>query len=192
MTREGLFRVHVVCDHVLFEIPEAVYNRDMLLNIEFAALSGGSTFIAPGTVVDNQVVRWVRRGNSKVYLVIVSYAIAAARAPGLQRAVEANSLPTVLKAFDVVGHGDNGEAIVNVTPLFVTQPPPAFALGFMKHFDMREIDPERSFVESVKAFPKNIGIRFYQTWVADRDELLSRLYEGEEEESVNASLGFVF
>ncbi len=49
VTREGLFTVHLVCDHLLFEIPEAMYNRDMLLNTEFAALSGGSNFIAPGT-----------------------------------------------------------------------------------------------------------------------------------------------
>ena len=93
VTREGLFRVHLVCDHLLFEIPEAMYNRDMLLNTEFAALSGGSNFVAPGTVVDNKVVRWIRRGSSKVNLVMVKYEIAASRSKGLERSVEANSLP---------------------------------------------------------------------------------------------------
>lgn len=90
VTREGLFRVHLACDHLLLEIPDRMYNRDMLLNTEFAALSGSSIFIAPGTVVDNRVVRWVRRGN-KVQLVGINYEIASARAPGIERSVEAIS-----------------------------------------------------------------------------------------------------
>jgi hypothetical protein len=53
----GLFTVHVVCDHVLFEIPLAMLDRDMLVNTEFAALSTGSDYVAPGSVVDSRVVR---------------------------------------------------------------------------------------------------------------------------------------
>ena len=60
----------------------------------------------------------------------------------------------------------------------------------MKHFGMREIDPARSHIESVKVFPENVGIRFYQTWLADRDELRSRVDVGEE--SVIAAVGFMF
>ncbi len=190
VTREGLFKVHWLCDRLLFEIPVAMYNRDMLLNTEFAALSGGSNFIAPGTVVDNKVVRWVRRGSSKVNLVMMKYEIATERSAGLERSVEANSLPTVLQAFDVVGRGEKGEAIIDVSPQFVSTPPRGFAIGFMKHFGMHDIDPARSYIEGVKAFPRNIGIRFYQTWLANKDELRSQVDVGEE--SVNASLGFSF
>src|SRR5258705_5450413 len=188
VTKEGLFSVHLVCDHLLLEIPDSMYNRDMLLNTEFAALSGSSNSIAPGTVVDNRVIRWVRRGG-KVNLVFVNFEISSARTPGIERAVESSSLPTVLKVFDIVGHGDKGEAIINVTPLFIT-PPWAFALGFKKAFGMRDIDAERSYIEGVKAFPGNLAIRFYQTWVADRDQLLRRIDEGQE--SVVASRGFMF
>ncbi len=66
-TLKGLFTVHVVCDHVLYEIPLNMLDRDMLLNTEFAALSAGTEKLAPGAVVENRVVRWTRRGN-KVYL----------------------------------------------------------------------------------------------------------------------------
>ena len=44
VTHEGLFKVHVVCDHLLLEIPDRMYNRDMLLNTEFAALVGQFRF----------------------------------------------------------------------------------------------------------------------------------------------------
>ena len=121
VTHEGLFKVHMVCDHLLLEIPDRMYKRDMLLNTEFAGLSGSSSFIAPGTVVDNRVVRWVRRGN-KVGLVVVEYEIASARAPGIERAVEATSLPSIVKVFNIVGRGSGGDAVIDVTALFTSPP----------------------------------------------------------------------
>jgi hypothetical protein len=189
VTREGLFRVHLVCDHVLFEIPDAMYGRDMLLNVEFSAISGGADAIAPGTLVDNRVVRWVRRGN-KVNLVAVKYEVAAAPKAGIARSVESSTMPTLVRAFEIVGRGPKGEAVIDTAPMFVKEPPPAFALGFMKHFGMRNIDPARSYIEAVKAFPNNISVSFIQTWLADRDELMSRI--GEREESVAAAMGFGF
>jgi hypothetical protein len=189
VTREGLFRVHLVCDRLLLEIPESVYGRDLLLNTEFAAISEGSDFIAPGTLVDNRVVRFVRRGNN-VNMVVVKYEIAAARTPGIERSVEASTLPTLIWAFEVLGHGARGEAIIDLTPLFVSAPPRAFALGFMKHFGMRDINPARSYIEGVKAFANNVNIRFYQTWLADRDELMQRAGTGEE--SLTGAMGFEF
>ncbi|HTS53749.1 MAG TPA: DUF5118 domain-containing protein, partial [Burkholderiales bacterium] len=103
----GMLTVHVVCDHVLFEIPLDMLDRDMLLNTEFAALSTGSDYVAPGSVVDSRVVRWVRRGN-KVYLENVRYEMWAPNMPSLQRGVEDASLRTVVRAFDAVAEGNGG------------------------------------------------------------------------------------
>src|SRR5258706_6320647 len=64
VTEAGLFSAHLVCAHLLLEIPDSMYNRDMLLNTEVAALSGSSNSIAPGTVVDNRVIRWIRPGST--------------------------------------------------------------------------------------------------------------------------------
>jgi hypothetical protein len=94
VTSTGLVTTHLVCDHLLLELPETIYGRDLLLNTEFAALSGGSNFIAPGTVVDNRVVRFVRRGKNKVDLVMVTYEIA--RAPVDWNAPSREFAPTTL------------------------------------------------------------------------------------------------
>jgi hypothetical protein len=189
ITREGLFTTHVTCDRLLFEIPDSAYGKDMLANTEFAAVSGGTNLIAPGTLVDNRVVRWSRRGN-KINLEVVRYEIAADQEGGIDRAVEITTLPTLLRTFEIVGRGSKGEAIIDVTPLFITEPPSGFALGFMKFFGTQQIDPKRSYIDGVKAFPRNVGVRFYQTWVAERSQLLSTVDEAEE--SVTDSLGFVF
>lgn len=184
----GLFVVHVLCDHVLFEIPVKMLGRDMLLNTEFAALSTGSDFVAPGSVVDSRVVRWVKRGN-KVYLENVRYEMWAPNMPSLQRGVEEASLNTVIRAFDEVDETPKGAPVIDVTGLFATEVSDGFAREFKQHFRMVGVDPKRSYIESVKNFNTNIEVRFYQTWFPDTKEALK---SSEDEEPVPASLGFSF
>jgi hypothetical protein len=189
VTREGLLTVHLVCDRLLVEIPPSVYRRELLLNTEFAAVSGGAGVVAPGTVVDNRVVRLVRRGN-RIHLEELTYEITSEREAGIERAVEQTTLPGLLRSFDILGHGTRGEALIDLSVLFVNDPPKAFALGFMKHFGMREIDVRRSYIDAFKVFPQNVGIRYYQTWLADHDQLLDEVDAAQE--SVTGSRGFLF
>jgi hypothetical protein len=186
-TLQGMFTVHVVCERVMFEIPPALLNRDILANTEFAALSTGSDFVAPGSAVDNRVIRLVRSGN-KVYLEDVRYEIWARAQTNLQRGVEAASLRTVLRAFEIIREGKGGAPIIDITGILVTEVPAGFAVDLMRQFRMRMVDPRRSYIQTVKAFPQNIDIRFYQTWVPDPNEL----FKASEEEKRATSLGFIF
>jgi Met-zincin/Domain of unknown function (DUF5117)/Domain of unknown function (DUF5118) len=187
-TLQGMFTVHVVCDRVMFEIPPAMLNRDILANTEFAALSSGSDFVAPGSAVDNRVIRLTRLGN-KVYLEDVRYEIWARKTSNLQRGVEAASLRTALRAFDIIREGKGGAPIIDITGILVNEVPAGFALDLMRQFHMRMVDPRRSYVQSVKVFPENIDIRFYQTWVPDPAELFK---PGADDEKRATSLGFLF
>jgi hypothetical protein len=78
----------------------------------------------------------------------------------------------VLGAFDVVAQGEGGAPIVDITPLFTTAVPAGFGLEFMRHYRMAGVDPKRSYVYGVRAFPTNIMVGTSQTWVADRQDLL--------------------
>jgi hypothetical protein len=186
-TLVGLLTVHVICDRVIFEIPEAGFNRDILVNTEFAALSTGTDFVAPGSLVDNRVVRLIRRGST-IQLEDVRYEILAQKQQNLQRGVEAASLRTVIRVFDVIGEGANGAPQIDVTGIFTSEVPAGFALELMRHFHMRAVDPKRSHIQTVKAFPGSIDVRFYQTWVADPAELS----KASEDEERRATLGFIF
>src|SRR5215831_11248646 len=175
-TLPGFLTVHIECDHVLLEVPAAMLGRDMLLSTEFAALSTGSSEYAPGTSVANRVVRWLRRG-SRMYLDTPRLDAWASNSPSLQEGIQEASLPTVLGVFDVVSEGATAAPIVDITPLFTTAVPPGFGIEFMRHYRMVTVDPARSYVQSVRAFPTNIEIGFYQTWMPDRQELLKRAGE---------------
>jgi hypothetical protein len=134
------------------------------------------------------VGQWTRRGN-KVYLEKVRYEMWAANMANLQRGVEQAQLNTVVKTFEAVAEGKEGAPIVDVTGLFVTDVPEGFATTFKRHFRMAGIDPKRSYIQNVKSFPRNIEVRFYQTWVPDPVE---RRRSADDEESVLRDLGFIF
>jgi hypothetical protein len=186
-TMSGLLIVHVVCDRVQFEIPPNMLNRDILANTEFAALSTGTDFVAPGSVVDNRIIRFTRLGN-QVYLENVRYEISARQRPDLQRGAEAASLRTVLQAFDVIREGTNGAPVIDITGVLTNEVPAEFALDLMRQFRMRYVDPKRSYIRTVKVFPEHIGVEFYQTWVPDPNELFTR----SDDEEDRAPLGFIF
>lgn len=184
----GLFTVHVVCDHVLFEIPPKLLNRDILFNTEFSGLSAGVEKLAPGAVVDSRVLRWVRRGN-KVFLENVRYEMRADNTSGLDRGVEATQINTVGVVFEAVAEGKDGAPIIDVTTLF-TETPRGFAMEFKRYFDMSTNDPKRSYIDSVKVFPQNIEIGFHQTWVPDPKEFEDSYKPGRT--PIKSALGFSF
>jgi hypothetical protein len=187
-TLDSFLMVHVVCSDVLLEIPASMLGRSILLYTEFAALSTGGSEYAPGSAVDSRVVRWLRIG-SKVALLTATFENWAGESSALQQGVDAVSLPTVIAVFDVVGEGAGGAPIIDITPLFTTHSPAGFALDFKRHYRMAHVDGQRSLVRSVRAFPKNIAIGFYQTWVPDEKDLLK---PPKDEDPPPSALGFHF
>jgi hypothetical protein len=185
---EGFITVHVVCSNVQLEIPPAMLNRSILVYIEFSALSTGGSEYAPGSAIDSRLVRWVRVGN-KVALLTERYDNWAGDSPALQKGVEAISLPDVIEAFDVLREGAGGAPVIDITSLFTTRPPAGFALDFKRHYRMARVDGSRSLVRSVRTFPSNIAIDFYQTWVPQEQDLLK---PGKDQDPPPASLGFQF
>ncbi len=184
----GLFKVHVVCDRVRFEIPRRLLGRDMMVNTELTAMSAGVEKFAPGAVVANLVVRWTRRGD-KGYLERVSYEMRAEPGSGLERSVEAARLTSVVMVFEVVGEGADDAPIMDVTPLFV-ETPPAFGQELKQYFQMSTLDPKRSYIEHVKAFPTNIEVVFHHTWVPDPKDLADSYRSGGT--PLPGALGFTF
>ncbi len=188
-TQDGLFRTHLVCDRLLLEIPAALLDRDLLLNTEFVALSTGKEYAAPGALVYNRVVRFTRT-RSKLHLVSLRFDVSARDNPRLQPAVIATRLPTVLMSFDILSVGENGDSVIDLTPLFVSDVPEGIGLGFKKYFGMHVIDAKRSYVDRVKVFPNNVRIYYYQTWNADTRKVMEALLP--DQPSIDTSAGFAF
>jgi hypothetical protein len=154
----GVFTVHHVGEKYYFEIPPDLLNREMLWATEIAQLPAG--FGYGGTAAGNRVVRWTRR-NNKVYLRNVSYQIRADGDGGIHRAVEAASLEPIILAFDVETEGKDKAPVIDVTRLYATDIPEFSPKG---RLGGTGLDPARSYIEKVKAFPTNIETRSVMTY----------------------------
>src|SRR5882672_3350518 len=106
-SQPGLLTVHLACDRVLAEIPPELLGRDMLANTEFAAVSDRADEVAPGSLAQSTLVRWVRRGD-QVYFERVRYERWTRERGSLEQGIGRVSLPIVIKVFPVLAEGQRG------------------------------------------------------------------------------------
>ena len=189
-SQTGLFTVHQRCGHVLYEIPPIMLDRVMLINTEFAALrerEGDAQ--TSGRFADTRLVRWVRRGD-QVHLELVQFDMRADGESGLPRGSGQISPGVLIRAFDVLSEGADGAPVIDVTNLVFSDLPTGFVQEFRRRFRMVQVDPKRSYIESVKVFAQNIEVRFSQTWTSNPEDLARQPESGDN--PVSPSMGFLF
>lgn len=157
-TRAGVFTVHRLDDKVFFEIPPAELGREFLWVSQIARTTEGVG--SGGQSLGNRVVKWERRGD-QVLLKSVSYGIVADDAEPIAAAVASANNDTIVKAFDVETVSDEDAPVIDVTALFESEVPEFSARTQLQAQGFAE---DRSFVEEVLAFPRNIEIRATHTY----------------------------
>jgi len=154
----GVFTVHKVDDKVYFEIPKDGFDKLMLWQAEVVKGPSGVTY--GGKSLGSRYLRWDRRGN-KVYLWQVSF---AKRSDGkaLQIAVDSANMDSIIFSFNVEAEGKDRSTVVNATPLYTTDVMDLSVKGAVGSGG--GIDPNRSYLDDIKAFPTNIEARSLLTF----------------------------
>lgn len=152
-TREGLFKTHVLGDKLFYEIPTAQLEREMLWVVQVAETTAGSSYA--GMPAGDRVVRWEKRGD-RILLRDVRYRIRAETDDSIARAVRASNLAPIIRVFDVKAYAPDEAPVIDVTELF-TKEVPEFTPR--RTLDVGEMDPNRTFVDRVKAFADNLEVR---------------------------------
>jgi hypothetical protein len=159
-TSQGVFTVHRVDDKIYYEIPPDAYGKLMLWTTEIAKAPAGVSW--GGSALGNKVVRWERREN-KVYLWVVSFD-KKGDGKAVQRAVDSATMGSIVMSFNVEAEGRDRAAVINVTPLLLSDVPEFSARSVVS--GGAGVDEGRSYVEEVKAFPTNIEARSLLTFRA--------------------------
>ena len=161
-TRRGMFNAHRIGDRLLFEIPSRELNKDMLIVGRYARaaaadpnLPAGGFGAYGGDQFGEQPLRWERSGN-RVILRAPQFNITADTGLSVYRAVETSNYAPIVGVFNVEAFGPDSAAVIDVTRLFTTAIPELAAIR-------GAIDPTRSFIERVAAFPDNVEIEATQT-----------------------------
>ena len=155
---EGVFTVHRLDDKVFYEIPETELGKEFLWVSQIARTTEGVGY--GGQALGNRVVKWERRLD-QVFLKGVSYAIVADPDRPIARAVGAANNDTIIRAFDVETVSEAGAPVIDVTSLFETEVPEFSARS---RLGAQGFARDRSFVESVAAYPRNVEVRATHTY----------------------------
>lgn len=170
-TDDGLFKVHENKDKFLYEIPNSYLGKEMLLvtRIKEIPANLGGGYVNAGSKINTQVIVWEKYKN-KILLKVKSYnAIAEDNLP-IYKSVKANNLEPVIYAFDVKSQNiDSTAVLVDVTKFFSTDVKAISGLPsyYRKNYKVRRLDASRSFISSIKSYPKNIEVIQDFTFDAD-------------------------
>ena len=164
---EGLFTVHTLDDKFYYEIPDSLFDREMLMVTRIAKTASGLGF--GGGKQNEQVLRWEKKGK-KVVLRVVSYNVTAADSLPVNEAVKNSNFEPVLFTFPIKAFGkDSTSTVIDASPLFEKD---VKSLG-LPHFRrtpyrVTRLESDKSFIESIKSYPRNIEARHVKTYAAGR------------------------
>ncbi|MFQ5677825.1 MAG: zinc-dependent metalloprotease [Gemmatimonadota bacterium] len=165
VTDSGLIIAHRIDEKLLFEIPDSILDREILLVSRRARTAENYGF--GGMKNNTQTLRWQRNGK-KVLLRVVSYENVADDSLPVYEAVRNANFESIVRSFPIEAFNqDTTSVVIDVTPLF-TKDVPLLGLpqAVRQRFKVRNLDESRSFVQWAKSFPHNVEVRHVLTYNA--------------------------
>ncbi len=162
---DGLFQVHQDGQTVMYEIPNDLLDKELLLVTRISRTAGNIGY--GGEKANTQVVRWQRK-DDKVLLRRVSYENIADEDQPIYEAVRNSNFEPIIKSFEIKAlNEDSSGVVIDISSLFTEDIP---SMGLQKsrrdRYKVRRLDKSRTFINSAKSYPKNIEIKHVLTYEA--------------------------
>ena len=163
----GLFVTHKVEDKYYFEIPTNLLEREILIVSRMSGTVQGLTFGGAGMKTRPQQVIRFQRMDDKVVMRSVSHVNIASEENPVYQSVRNNNFEPIVMSFDIKAYNDDTTAyVIDVASLFTSDVHMISPLsdGQRKSFGVRSLDKSRTFITSMKSFPKNVEVRHILTF----------------------------
>jgi hypothetical protein len=167
---EGVITVMQKGDKIYWSIADSLLNRDFLLVSRVAGVPNGYFgFYSAGAKTAERVLQF-SKVQKRVIIKEVSYENIADSTLPIYESVQANNFAPILGAFDQELYDEDArETIIELSDFF-TEDIEAISgvIPFLRReYQVRRLDGNRSYVESVKSFPKNLEVRHILTYQAN-------------------------
>ncbi len=175
-TDDGLFKVHKVEDKYYFEIPDSLLDREILVVNRISKAAAGMRngfFGYAGDQIGQNVVRFEKGPNNKIFLRTISYAEYAkdSTSPMFQ-AVNNSNIQPIEAAFDVKAYGkdsaSNGishSSVIDVTDYVNGDNDVLFFNSRLKSANrIGALQADKSYIETIHSYPINIEITTVKTY----------------------------
>ena len=166
-TDKGLFDIHKKDQTYLFEIPDSLLKRELLMVTRIAKTASGIGF--GGGKTNTQVLRWEKK-NKNILLRIVSHNIVADTVLPVHEAVVNSNLEPILFSFPIKAIGkDSISTVIDGTQLLTSDVKPLGFPSFLrKSYQVSRLDASRSYIERISSYPKNVEFRHVKTYFANK------------------------
>lgn len=168
-TSYGLFTIHKVEDKWYFELPDSVFNKDIMIVTRYNKTSAGGAAYG-GELVNQQVIRWEKGPENTVFMrVVVTINVAKDSASPMYQAVRNSNLNPIGAAFEIKAYGkdSSGSAVIDVSDFFKgDNQVVSFTPATKKQLGLGAIAADRSYIDTIKTFPINTEVRTVKTYSA--------------------------
>lgn len=165
-TDTGLFTVHKIDNKFFYEIPDSLMGEEMLLVSRISKTENNIGY--GGEKLNTQVVRWQKR-DKKILLRHVSYEnVASDTTQPIYEAVRNSNFEPIIASFGIKSLAkDSAGAVIEVTELYTDDIP---SLGLQssrrEQYGVRRLDGDRTFINYIHSYPRNIETRNILTYDA--------------------------
>ncbi len=166
ITQYGLFTVHKVEDKWYFEIPDSLFNREILAITRFDKSPAGSRSYG-GEKVNEQTIRWEKGPSDNVFLrVMTIVSIAPDSSQPIAQAVRNSNVDPIAAAFDIKAYGkDSSSVVIDVTDFFkLDNQPVSLSQELKRRYSLGGISADRSYISYIHSYPLNTEVRSVKTF----------------------------
>jgi len=170
ITKKGLFQVHKLEDKWYFEIGDTVLGRDILVvnRISKAPANTRSGFFGyAGDEINENVIRFEKGPNNKIFLRNISYTVYAKDSTKpMYKSVMNSNIQPIAAAFDVKALSkDSLGSVIEFTDYINGDNDILFFASFFKTaLRIGGVQSDKSYILDVKAYPINIEIKTVKTY----------------------------
>jgi len=171
ITTSGLFKVHKSNDKYLFEIPDSLLGRDMLVVGRIAKGSSEFRFMLgtySGDQIGEKVIRFEKGNGNKIMLKTISYKERSAdsSANGLYRSLLNNNLQSIQAVFSIKAINDSAKSsVIEVTDYVNSDNSILFFDPALRNFmGLAMMAPDRSYIEDIRSYPMNVEVKTVRTY----------------------------
>lgn len=174
ITSKGFIHLHKVGEKYYFEIPDSIFNRDLLMVARFSATPSalkvpGETFGFAGDNIGSDLFRFELHPSNKVFLKRMSNSakLLTDSANTFSQSVKRSNIDIILNAFPVaVKKSDSNHVVIDVTDWISKDD--AFSgvdESLKKFFNIGPAKNDLTIIQSAKAFPINIEFDVLRTYM---------------------------
>lgn len=172
-TSLGFFSVHKVKDKYYFEIPDSIMGRDILVvnRISKAPVNRYKSLVGyPGDQIGENVIKFEKGPNNKIFIRNISYMEQAKDTLGMYLSVKNSNMQPIVAAFPIQTQkkdsvSKNQNTVIDITDFINGDNNIFFFDTYMKKGrGIGNYFADRSYIDTIKAFPINIEIKTTKTY----------------------------